>query len=126
MENHYGKVGIITGLSTFVLLIIGLRNVLGQDVEILNFVAFSVFGLIVGIICATLLFYKLKIAFPIFFVVLIIAFFEMFRNYIQDVNGQGDLIGILSLFIITSFGLVLAVIIDFVLRLYKKYKEETS
>lgn len=126
MENHYGKVGIITGLSTFVLLIIGLRNVLGQEIEILNFIAFSVFGLIIGIICATLLFYKLKIAFPIFIVVLIIAFFEMFRNYIQDVNGQGDLIGILSLFIIASFGLGLAVIIDFVLRLYRKYKEETS
>lgn len=126
MENHYGKVGIITGLSTFVLLIIGLRNVLGQEIEILNFIAFSVFGLIIGIICATLLFYKLKIAFPIFIVVLIIAFFEMFRNYIQDVNGQGDLIGILSLFIISSFGLVIAVIVDFVLSLYKKYKEETS
>ena len=126
MENHYGKVGIITGLSTFVLLIIGLRNVLGQDIEILNFIAFSVFGLIIGIICATLLFYKLKIAFPIFIVVLIIAFFEMFRNYIQDINGQGDLVGILSLFIISSFGLVIAVIVDFVLSLYKKYKEETS
>lgn len=126
MENHYGKVGIITGLSTFVLLIIGLRNVLGQEVEILNFIAFSVFGLIIGIICATLLFYKFKIAFAIFIVVLIAAFFEMFRNYIQDVNGQGDLVGILSLFIITSFGLGLAVVIDFILRLYKKYKEETS
>ena len=126
MENHYGKVGIITGLSTFVLLIIGLRNVLGQEIEILNFIAFSVFGLIIGIICATLLFYKLKIAFPIFIVVLIIAFFEMFRNYIQDINGQGDLVGILSLFIISSFGLVIAVIVDFVLSLYKKYKEETS
>ena len=126
MENHYGKVGILTGLSTFVLLIVGLRNVLGQEVEILNFVAFSVFGLIIGIICATLLFYKFTLAFLIFIGVLIIAFFEMFRNYIQDVNGQGDLTGILSLFIITSFGLVLAVIIDFILRLYKKYKEETS
>lgn len=126
MENHYGKVGIITGLSTFVLLIIGLRNVLGQEVEILNFIAFSVFGLIIGIICATLLFYKFKIAFAIFIIVLIAAFFEMFRNYIQDVNGQGDLVGILSLFIITSFGLGLAVVIDFILRLYKKYKEETS
>ena len=126
MENHYGKVGIITGLSTFVLLIIGLRNVLGQKVEILNFIAFSVFGLIIGIICATLLFYKFKLAFAIFLVVLIAAFFEMFRNYIQDVNGQGDLVGILSLFIITSFGLGLAVVINFILRLYKKYKEETS
>lgn len=126
MENHFGKIGIATGLTTFVLLIIGLRNVLGQEVEILNFVAFSVFGLIIGIVCATLLFYKFTLAFSIFGVVLIIAFFEMFRNYIHNVNGQGDLTGILSLFIITSFGLVLAVIIDFVLRLYKRYKEETS
>lgn len=126
MENYYGKIGIITGLSSFVLLVVGLRNVLGQDVEVLNFIAFSVFGLIIGIICATLLFYKLKIAFSIFIVALIIAFFEMFRNYIQNSNGQGDLIGILSLFIISSFGLVLAVGVNFVLRLYKKYKEETS
>lgn len=126
MENHFGKVGIVTGLTTFILLIVGLRNVLGQEIEILNFIAFSVFGLIIGIISATLLFYKFKIAFPIFMIVLIIAFFEMFRNYIQDVHGQGDLIGILSLFIISSFGLGLAVIIDFVLRLYRKYKDETS
>lgn len=126
MENHFGKIGVTSGLVTFVLLIIGLRNVLGQEVEILNFIAFSVFGLIIGIIVATLLFYKFKIACSIFLIVLIIAFFEMFRNYIQNVNGQGDLTGILSLFIITSFGLVIAVITDFVLRLYKKYKEETS
>lgn len=126
MEHHFGKVGIITGLTTFILLVVGLRNVLGQDVEVLNFIAFSVFSLIIAIVCAALLFYKLKLAFFIFIGALLIGFFEMFRNYIQNANDQGDLVGILSLFIVSSFGLILAVIINGVLRLYEKYKEETS
>lgn len=126
MENHYGKVGIIAGLSTFVLLVVGVRNVVGHEIEILNFIAFTLFGLIIGIACSALLFYKLGIAFTIFGIALVFAFFDMFRNYIQDVNGQGDLIGILSLFIISSFGLVLALIVQFVVHMYRKYKEETS
>lgn len=123
MENNYGKFGIFAGLATFVLMIVGVRNVLGNTIEILNFVAFAVFGLIIGITCSVLLFYKLRIAFPIFLVALIIAFFDMFRSFIQNVNGQGDLLGILSLFIITSFGLGLALIIQFTVRLMSKSKE---
>ena len=122
MENHFGKVGAIAGLSTFVLLVVGLRNVLGVDIEILTFVAFAVFGLIVGISCASMLFYKLRIAFPIFCVALIIAFFDMFRNYIQDIGGQGDLLGILSLLIISSFGLGISLIVQFIVTLIKKNK----
>lgn len=122
MDNHYGKVGVISGLSTFVLLVVGLRNVLGVDIEILTFVAFAVFGLIIGISCASMLFYKLRIAFPIFCVALIIAFFDMFRSYILDINGQGDLLGILSLFIITSFGLGISLIVQFIVTLIKKVK----
>ena len=122
MENNFGKVGLFAGLSTFVLLVVGLRNVLGIDIEILTFVAFAVFGLIIGIACASLLFYKLRVAFPIFCVALIIAFFDMFRSYIQDINGQGDLLGILSLFIITSFGLGISLIVQFIVTLIKKNK----
>lgn len=122
MENHYGKVGVFAGLSTFVLMVVGVRNVLGQTIEIMNFVAFAIFGVIIGIACASLLFYKLRIAFPIFLVALIIAFFEMFRSYITDINEQGDLLGILSLFIITSFGLVLALIVQFATKLISKLK----
>lgn len=122
MENHFGKVGVIAGLSTFVLLVVGLRNVLGVDIEILTFVAFAVFGLIVGISCASMLFYKLRIAFPIFCVALIIAFFDMFRNYIQDIGGQGDLLGILSLLIISSFGLGISLIVQFIVTLIRKNK----
>lgn len=120
MDQHYGKVGVFTGIVTFVLLVVGLRNVLGQDVKVLNFVAFVVFGLIIGIAFAAMLFYKLKIALPIFGIGYIVGFFDMFRSFIQDINGQGDAIGILSLFIFTSFGLGLGLIVEFIVRLIKK------
>lgn len=120
LENNYGKIGVIAGIVSFVLLVVGLRNVLGHDVEILNFIAFSVFSLIIGIAFSSLLFYKLRIAFYIFCVAFVIAFFELFRSYIQDINGQGDLMGILSLFIITSFGLGLALIVQFAVKLLTK------
>ncbi|QUW22854.1 hypothetical protein JSQ81_04545 [Sporosarcina sp. Marseille-Q4063] len=122
MENNFGKIGVVAGLSTFVLLIVGIRNVLGQPIEILNFVAFSVFGLIIGIIVASILFYKLKIAFYMFSSFLLIALLEMFRSFIVNANGQGDLIGILSLFIITSFGLGLSLIVQFIVILLNKKK----
>jgi hypothetical protein len=122
LENNFGKIGVVAGLSTFVLLIVGIRNVLGQPIEILNFVAFSVFGLIIGIIMASILFYKLKIAFYMFSLFLLIAFLEMYRNFIMNANGLGDLIGVLSLFIITSFGLGLALFVQFIVILLNKKK----
>lgn len=125
MEQHYGKVGLVTGLSSIVLLIIGLRNVLGHEVEVLNFIAFVIFGLIIGISFSAILFYKLKIAFPIFGIAVIIAFFDMFRSFILDINGQGDALGILSLFIISSFGLGLSLIVEFIVRFIKKNRNAT-
>jgi hypothetical protein len=122
LENNFGKIGLVAGLLTFVLLIVGIRNVLGQPIEIINFVAFSVFGLIIGIIIASILFYKLKIAFYMFSSFLLIAFLEMYRNFIMNANGQGDLIGVLSLFIITSFGLGLSLIVQFIVILLNKKK----
>lgn len=122
MENHYGKVGVIAGLTTFVLLVIGVRNFVGHTIEIMNFVAFSIFGLIIGVSFTALLFYRLRVAFPIFLVACIVAFFEMFRSYINDVNGQGAEIGILSLFIFTSLGLGLALIVQFIVMLIQKKK----
>jgi hypothetical protein len=53
---------------------------------------------------------------------LLIAFLEMYRNFIMNANGQGDLIGVLSLFIITSFGLGLSLIVQFIVILLNKKK----
>lgn len=122
MHNNFGKIGVIAGLTSFILLIVGVRNVLGHEIEILNFIAFSIFALIIGISCATLLFYKLRIAFPIFIVAVVLAYFEMFRSYILNINDMGADLGILSLFIISSFGLGLALIVQFAVQFIQKLK----
>lgn len=122
LERHFGKFGVFTGVLSFVLLVVGLRNVLGHEVEVINFIAFVVFGFIIGMSFSTILFYQLKFAFPIFGIAVIIAFFDMFRNFILDINGQGDALGMLSLFIFSSFGLGLALIVEFFVKLMKKNK----
>lgn len=123
MERHYGKFGAIVGLLTFMLLIFGVRNVLGITLEFKNIIAFTVFGLIIGVGIAALLYYKLRIAFPIFLIAVVLGFFELFRNFLSDTDGFGQLMGILSLFIFTSFGLGIALIAEFVTYLIRKNKK---
>lgn len=125
VKHYFGKFGVMTGIASFILLVVGLRNVLGHDVEIMNFIAFVVFSLIIGISFSAILFYELNIAFPIFGIGVIIAFFDMFRNFILDVNGQGDALGMLSLFMFSSFGLGLALFVEFIVRLIRKNKSST-
>lgn len=109
-------------VTSMFLLILGVRYVLGQDLVIMNFVAFASFSVVVGIIAGALLMYKLNKAFYIFTVGLVIGFTELFRSFLASNNGWGDLVGILSLFIFTSFGLVIGLIVEGVLFLIKKNK----
>lgn len=122
MESKLWKIGFFTGLTSFVLLILGVRTVLGQELEWKNYVAFGIFGLIVGIFSSLLLFYKLKIAFRIFMVAVALGFAELFRSFIMNTDGFGDLAGILSLFIITSFGLGIAFMVQAVVMVVRKDK----
>jgi hypothetical protein len=111
-----------TGLTSFVLLIVGVRTILGQTLIFKNYLTFGVFGLIIGIFSFLLLFYKLKIAFRIFMVGVVLGFAEFFRSLLMDSNGMGDVLGILSLFIISSFSLGLAFIVQFIVILLRKNK----
>lgn len=122
MESKLWKIGFFTGLTSFVLLILGVRTVLGQELEWKNYLAFGIFGLIVGIFSSLLLFYKLKIAFRIFMVAVVLGFAELFRSFIMNTGGFGDLAGILSLFIITSFGLGIAFMVQAVVMVTQKNK----
>ncbi|CAM3143870.1 hypothetical protein FITA111629_06275 [Filibacter tadaridae] len=122
MNNKIWKIGLFTGLISFVLLIFGVRTVLGQTLEWKNYIAFGLFGLSVGALVLLILFYELKIAFRIFMVAIVLGFAELFRSFLMDTNGLGDLAGILSLFIITSFGLGVALIVQFIVILMRKEK----
>lgn len=120
LDARYWKVGFLTALSSFVLLILGVRTVLGHELVVNNYLTFAIFGLIVGIVSSLLLFYQLHIAFKMFMVVLIVAFAEMFRSFLFMDNEFSEAIGILSLFIISSFGLAISVIVHFLVKLLRK------
>ncbi|MFJ7934675.1 hypothetical protein [Sporosarcina sp. NPDC096371] len=120
MDNKLWKIGFFSGLTSFVLLILGVRTVLGLELEWKNYLAFGIFALIVGIFSSLLLFYKLKIAFRIFMIAVVLGFVELFRSFLMNTDGVGDLAGILSLFIITSFGLGIAFMVQAVVMIKGK------
>ncbi|WP_342600960.1 hypothetical protein MHB48_08075 [Psychrobacillus sp. FSL H8-0483] len=122
MLKNYGKIAGITIILSLFLLILGVKYVLGQDLVVQNFIAFAVISVLVGTITGALLFYKLKFAYYIFTAGLLIGFIELFRSFISGMDGWGDLIGILSLFIFTAFGLVIGLIIEAILYFIRKNK----
>ena len=126
MDKRLWKIGFFTGLTSFVLMIFGTRTILGTELVFKNYLAFGVFSLTVGIIAAVMLFYNMKIAFRIFMVALVLAFAEFFRSFLMNTDGFGDLAGILSLFMISSFGFGIAVIVQFIVMIFQKMKEDNN
>lgn len=120
MDNKLWKIGLFTGLTSFVLMILGVRTILGTTLVIENYLAFGVFSLSVGIIASVLLFYNLKIAFRIFMIALVLAFAEFFRSFLMIKSDTASAAGMLSLFIITSFGLGIAVFVQFFIIFIRK------
>lgn len=53
-------------------------------------------------------------------IAVVIGFAEFFRSLLVNPNNMGDILGILSLFIISSFGLGLAFIVQFTVNLIRK------
>ena len=104
------------------LLILSVKYVLGQDLVIMNFVAFAAFSIAVGAIAGALLTFKLRKGFYIFTVGLVLGFIELFRSFLGGKEEFGDLVGILSLFILTCFGLVIGLIVEGILYVMKKNK----
>lgn len=102
------------------LLILGIKYVLGQDLVIMNILAFAAFSIVIGVLAAAMLLYNLKKAFYLFTIGLIIGFFEMYRLFIAGPQEFGDLAGILSLFIFTAFGFVIGLFVEAIFYLLRK------
>lgn len=106
------------------LLILGVRYVLGQDLVIMNVLAFAAFSVVIGVLAGSLLLYKLHKTFYIFAIGLFIGFFEMYRSFITGPKEFGDLAGILSLFIFTAFGFVFGLIVEAIYFLLRKNEQK--
>lgn len=120
MLKNYGKIAGLIIVASLFLLILGVRYVLGHELVVMNFIAFAAFSIVAGVTAGALLFYNLYKAFYLFTFGLAIGFIDLFRSFIINPEGNGDIIGILSLFMFSAFGLVIGIIIEAVLYLIKK------
>lgn len=120
MLKNYGKIAGFIIVASLFLLILGVRYVLGQELVIMNFIAFAAFSIVAGVTAGAMLLYKLYKAFYLFTFGLAIGFIDLFRSFIINPEGNGDIIGILSLFMFSAFGLVIGIIIEAIFYLIKK------
>lgn len=120
MLKNYGKIAGFIIVASLFLLILGVRYVLGQELVIMNFIAFAAFSIVAGVTAGAMLLYNLHKAFYLFTFGLAIGFIDLFRSFIINPEGNGDVIGILSLFMFSAFGLVIGMIIEAVFYLIKK------
>lgn len=124
MLKNYGKIAGFIIVASLFLLILGVRYVLGQELVIMNFIAFAAFSIVAGVTAGAMLLYNLYKAFYLFTFGLAIGFIDLFRSFIINPEGNGDIIGILSLFMFSAFGLVIGIIIEAVLYLVKKMNND--
>ncbi|MFJ7826364.1 hypothetical protein [Psychrobacillus sp. NPDC096623] len=124
MLKNYGKIAISIIFISMFLLILGIKYVLGQDLVIMNLLAFAAFSIVIGVLSGSLLLYKLQKAFYIFTIGLIIGFFEMYRSFFAGPQEFGDLAGILSLFIFTTFGFVIGLFVEAIFYLLRKNEQK--
>lgn len=121
-RKHYWIIGISIAAFSFIMFFIGIKVVLGNEINFNNIVALLGFSLLMGIITLLLLYFKLKISFLSFIAGLVFGFIVMYLNFLNNLSGWGDLIGILSLFTWTIIGLGLGLLMQLGYFLYKKFK----
>lgn len=115
-------IGLITAFSSFILLFIGIKFILGNEIVAKNIITFAAFSILAGITISLLMLYQLKIIYAGFIIGLAVGFLLMYRAFLQEVTDWRDLIGLLSLFAFTIIGLGTGALAQFGYHLFKKYK----
>ena len=62
-KKQYWTVGLILTILSFILFFVGVKFVLGNDVNLKNIIAYGGFSILVGVISAILVFFRFQIAF---------------------------------------------------------------
>ncbi len=124
MKKHKSIItGLIVAAISFVLMYTGIRFINNTELITENIVYYVLFSLMLGGISAVFHFYRLKYALIFFIAGIAIGYFEMFRRFMDNLDGWGDLAGILSLFMLISAGLFAGIIVQTIHHFYKKYKK---
>ena len=121
-EKNYLIIGLIAAFSSFVLLFVGIKFILGIEIVTKNIIAFAGFSILVGITTSLLMLYQLKIVYTAFIIGLAVGFILMYRTFLQETSDWRDLIGFLSLFMFTVISLGIGALAQLGYRLFKKYR----
>ena len=121
-KEYYWKIGLLVSIISFILLIIGVSQVLGSKLSIKNLAAYLGFSLAAGLIALLLVRFGFKIALIFFLAGLIIGFIEMYRLFFNDSSGWGDLAGLISLFMWVFMGIGVGVFAQLGAYYWKKGK----
>lgn len=100
---------LVTTMS-FGLLFLGIRFILGNQITLQNMIAYLVVSLIFGAATSTLYLLQLKVACVALLSGLLIGFFDMYRIFLTDLDGWGDLVGLISLFTWMAIGLFIGAV----------------
>jgi hypothetical protein len=90
---------------SFLLFFLGFKLVLASQISAWNITAYILVSLILGTVSSSLYLFNLRI--PCFSLLagLLVGFFEMYRVFFYDINGWGNLVGLMSLFTWSAIGL---------------------
>lgn len=125
-RKNYWIIGLGIAAFSFIMFFIGVKVILGNEININNFVSLLGFSVLTGIIVLFLIYFNLRISFLSFITGLVFGFIIMYLNFMNEMSGWGDLIGILSLFTWTAIGLVLGLLLQSGYFLYGKLKKRSN
>lgn len=115
--------GLIIAIVTFATFFLSIKYILKTSLLPTNIIAFIILSFIVGLISFGLYLLKPKIAFSLFLAGMIAGFFIMISSYMKDMDGWGDLIGLMTFFMFALIGLASGLIIQIVVYLINKNKK---
>ena len=126
MKEKNLKTSLITGAAAsvlnFILLYSGVRFLLKNALYPRNITVFITLSLIIGMICALFFYFNLKAAAFIFLTGVLIGFIQLYDMFARNLDGWGDLAGLMSYFIWLIIGLVSGLIIQAIIFLIQKWK----
>lgn len=123
-QTHKWIKGSLAGLASYSLWLIGIGVILNQSIELRQYLAYALFSILVASIVIALEHFSLIRASSLFLTGLSVGFFEMFRVFIRQMSGWGDLIGVISLLIWVVLGLAAGMIVESIYWLYRRKKEK--
>ena len=130
MTFHLEKNQLLRGMGlsiiTFLLLVIGAGVLLGVSLQLQNVAVYFVFSILAGFIYLILSGYALTIVLFFFMTGVLVGFIEMYRAFWQGLEGWGEIIGILTLLIWPTIGIILGVIIQIGVCIYNKYQNKKT